>query len=129
MPQSRFLTLFFLFSTTLMLAVAMPWADAFASATTVGTQAKQIAGQVAVMPRFIAVICYVIGVFFSVRGLLALKGFIEKSDDTPITKPLALASVGALLIALPYIVDLMVHSLNMQTSTITSTSQSFSDEG
>lgn len=129
MTRNTYTASFALFLVTLSIGLLMPFADAFATVTTVGGQAKQIATQVVVMPRFIAVICYVIGVFFAARSLLALKAFIEKADDNPITKFLALGSISALLIMLPYIIDVTMNTMNLQTSNITSTSQSFSETG
>lgn len=129
MTRNTYTASFALFLATLSIGLLMPFADAFATVTTVGGQAKQIATQVVVMPRFIAVICYVIGVFFAARSLLALKAFIEKADDNPITKFLALGSISALLIMLPYIIDVTMNTMNLQTSNITSTSQSFSETG
>lgn len=125
-----------LFSLILFACVAtaafflMPIADAFAvSATSVGTQSKQVADQIVIVPKFLAVMCYIIGVFFAVRSLFALKNFIIKADDNPINHFLALGMISALLIALPYIIDVTVNTLQIKTANITSSSGSFSDTG
>lgn len=123
--QTRHTSFAFLFLAALSLMIFLPFADAFATVTDVGSQAKRLADQIYQVPKLIAVACYVIGTFFAARSLLALKGFIENVDDTPVTKFLSLASTGALLIMLPYIIEVMVNSLDVQTAQISSTSDSF----
>lgn len=104
-------------------------ADAFATSTDVKMQAKALADQAAVIPRLIAVGAYVIGAFFAVRALFALKGFIEDADDTPITKVLGFGAISALLIMLPYIIDVMTNSIGSgAVSQQQSSAQKFSDQ-
>lgn len=101
-------------------------ADAFAS-NTVLTQTKNLADQIYQVPKLIAVGAYVIGAFFAVRALFALKGFIEDADDNPITKVLGFGAVSALLIMLPYIIEVMTSSIGASASTQTSSASSFQD--
>lgn len=103
-------------------------ADAFATNTDVKQQAKVLADQAVIIPRLIAVGAYVIGAFFAVRALFALKGFIEDADDNPITKVLGFGAISALLIMLPYIIDVMTNSIGSSTaSQQTSSAQKFND--
>jgi hypothetical protein len=108
--------------------------DAFAgSAGPAGTgiteQTKQLSSELVNVPKLIAMGSYVIGAFFAVRALFALKGFIEAPDDNPITKVLGFGAVAALLILLPYILGVMAESIGAKTGNVTSSSSNFSDNG
>ena len=94
-------------------------------------QTTQLGQQIATIPRLIALGSYVIGAFFAVRALFALKGFIESPDDNPLTKVLGFAAVSALLILLPDIIGVMQNTIagSNTNSTVTSSSRAFSDEG
>jgi hypothetical protein len=128
------LSLLALFAVMLFLPV-----DAFATQGTTGTfgvnntlktQTATLAGQVSTIPKLIALGSYVIGAFFAVRALFALKGFIEAPDDNPITKVLGFAAVSALLIMLPYIIGVMANSMGAtQGSNVQSSSKAFTDTG
>lgn len=108
------------------LALVFP-TDAFATAvnTTVAGQANRIAVQAANIPKLIAVGSYVIGAFFAVKCLFALKGFISEPDDNPITGVLAYGAIGALLILLPYIISVMTNSLGAKATNQNSSAASF----
>ncbi len=101
----------------------------FASGVDLKQQSQQLATQVAIVPKLIALGAYVIGAFFAVRALFALKGFIESPDDNPITKVLGFAAVSALLILLPYIIGVMTNTIGAKNTTQQSSSASFSDSG
>ena len=111
--------------------------DAFAqggsSNTTVDItkQTSQLSKQLVNVPKLIALGSYVIGAFFAVRALFALKGFIESPDDNPLTKVLGFAAVSALLILLPYIIGVMQQSITggQNNATVKSSSDSFNDQG
>jgi hypothetical protein len=93
-------------------------------------QTKAIGLQLATVPRLIALGSYVIGAFFAVRALFALKGFIEAPDDNPLTKVLGFAAVSALLIMLPYIIGVMQNTLGATNAgQVQSSSKSFGDSG
>lgn len=134
MSISRF-TLFSLSVFAFGLFFLMPFVDMAAwadSSTSLGTGAKHVAKQISTVPKLIAVICYVIGTYFAVRSLLALRGFIENSDENPITRFLAFGITSALLISLPYIIQLTRETLNANYgsgTSITSSSSSFSNTG
>lgn len=104
-------------------------ADAFATQVDVIQQSQKLAKQASIIPRLIAVGAYVIGAFFAVKALFALKGFIEAPDDNPVTKVLAYAAVSALLILLPYIIGVATQSIGAQTSNQTSSATSFTEQG
>ena len=132
-------------STTLILGLIAVFAvmlflpvDAFAQAGGVGgntvditKQTSQLSKQLVNVPKLIALGSYVIGAFFAVRALFALKGFIESPDDNPLTKVLGFAAVSALLILLPYIINVMTTTItkNTNVSNLKSSSQSFTDDG
>ena len=107
--------------------------DAFANIADGGqdlnTQAKTVSTQLSNLPRLIAMGCYVIGTFFAVRALFALKGFIEAPDNNPITKVLGFAAVAVLLILLPYVLSVVTKSTGAKTVAVNSTSASFTDNG
>jgi hypothetical protein len=94
----------------------------------VATSARSVGEQVAYVPPLMAIVSYVIGTFFAVRGLFALKGFIEKPDDTPVTRVIAYAGLASLLIFLPYSIDVVANTIGSSESmgiTVESTAQSF----
>lgn len=96
------------------------------------TQTSDLSKQLVNIPKLIALGSYVIGAFFAVRALFALKGFIESPDDNPLTKVLGFAAVSALLILLPYIIGVMQASITNGKSTnqqVNSSSESFRDDG
>lgn len=129
MFQTRSISLSLLFCASFAVIALFPWAQALATVTTLGGQTEQLGRQIYEVPKLIAVACYVIGTFFAARSLLALKGFIEDPDDNPITKFLSLSVTAALLISLPYIIVVMKNSLDIHAYNISSTSDSFSDDG
>ncbi len=91
-------------------------------------QANNIGEQTSFVPPLIAVISYVIGTFFAVRGLFALKGFIEKPDDTPVTRVIAYVGLSSLLIFLPYTIDLVANTIGSTESqqvSVVDTAKSF----
>jgi hypothetical protein len=109
--------------------------DAIA-ATGIGTtidakaQAAKLGESLINVPRLIALASYVIGAFFAVRALFALKDFIEKgSDDAPITKVLGFGGVAVLLILLPYVLGVISASIGSQNVDVESSSASFKDQG
>lgn len=92
-------------------------------------QAKQISTQLANAPRLIAMACYVIGTFFAVRALFALKGFIEAPDDNPLPKVLGFAAVAVLLILLPWVLSVITKSTGAKNVNVKSASDSFVSQG
>lgn len=92
-------------------------------------QTRQLGEQMANIPRLIAMASYVIGAFFAVRALFALKGFIESPDDNPVTKVLSYGAVAALLILLPYIISVMTNTIGADRSDVTSSAASFTATG
>ncbi len=83
-----------------------------------GTEAQGI-------PRLIALGSYIVGAFFAVRALFALKGFIEAPDDNPVTKVIGFGAVSAMLILLPYIISVMAGTIGVEDAGIRSASTSF----
>jgi hypothetical protein len=69
----------------------------------VGVQ-KSIAVNAAVFPKFIAFICYVMGTFFTVTGLLKLKDWAEQGDKVGMWPGLMRLIVATLLITLPHMI-------------------------
>lgn len=108
--------------------------DAFAGGVTgvnndLTDQSRRIGTQIATVPKLIALGSYVIGAFFAVRALFALKGFIESPDDNPLTKVLGFAAVSTLLIMLPYIIGVMQNTLGASSGNVQSSATSFRDSG
>lgn len=126
-------SLFALFLLATLMLIAAPFAEALAtSVKTVGEQTKHVAKQISVVPKFIAVVCYVIGVYFSARSLLAFKNYTSDPDNAPITQAISLAVIGALMICLPYAIELMVNTILLdpgQAYDVTHSATSFSTTG
>lgn len=107
------------------IALVFPF-DAFATVTTdVTNQSRVLATQASNIPKMIAVGAYIIGTFFAVKALFALKGFIEAPDDNPITKAVSYGAVGALMILLPYIIGVMRNSMGAAKDAQDSAASSF----
>ena len=107
--------------------------DAFAQGVSqhssdVADTASKLSKQMGNFPKLIATASYVIGTFFAVRSLFALKGFIEAPDDNPVTKVLAFGAVSAMLIMLPYIMGVLAKSMDAKNVAVTSSSQSFATD-
>lgn len=102
--------------------------DALAGPTDTTTQAKQLAAQATNIPKLIAVGAYVIGAFFTVKALFALKGFIEAPDDNPITKAVAYGAIGALMILLPYLITIMTGTTGAANATKDNASAQFQND-
>ncbi len=94
------------------IALVFPF-DAFATSvsTDVANQAKTLAAQASNVPKLMAVGAYIIGTFFAIKALFALKGFIEAPDDNPVTKAVSYGAVAALMILLPYIIGVMRNTI------------------
>ena len=93
-------------------------------------QAENLSQQISILPRLFAVISYVIGVYFAYKALMALKGFIEKADDNPVTHFLAYIIAAVLLIYLPYSIDVTANTVDVKTAkSIESASPTISIEG
>lgn len=103
-------------------------ADAFAGSTNLVDQSKQLAQQASAIPKLITVGAYVIGAFFAVRALFALKGFIESPDDNPITKVLGFGAVSALLIMLPYIINVMTNTIGADATAVQAQTDKFASD-
>lgn len=102
--------------------------DAFATGSMdVKQQTADLAKQVSTIPKLISMGAYIIGTFFAVRALFALKGFIEDADDNPITKVLGFGAVSALMIMLPYIISVMTNTIGAEVSDVQASHQSFQD--
>ena len=94
---------------TLLLLPVHVWAQG--AQVDVFNQSVQLAGQASAVPRIIAIGLYVVGAFFVGRSLFALRGFIQKPDDNPITGFLGFGAVGALMIVMPYAIDLFRNAI------------------
>lgn len=84
--------------------------DAFAQVD-IQLQSKQLASQASTIPQMIAIGLYIVGAFFIAKCLFALKGFISEPDDNPITGVLAFGAIGALMIVMPYIIQVFTNSI------------------
>lgn len=57
------------------------------------------------VPRVIVVAGWILGVGFTIAGLIGLKNYAANPDQTPIQGPLIRLLVGGMAIALPYILE------------------------
>lgn len=102
---------FFPLIVMIMTLIGVPvetWAQ---STPDVTGQAKDIAYQMSNVPKLIAVGAYVIGAFFAVKGLLALRAWVAEPEKAPITIALAYLVVASLLILLPYAIGVFRSSM------------------
>lgn len=67
-----------------------------------GDVQESIGRDVGLVPKFMAIVSYVIGVFFASDGLLKLKAWMDDSQKNPINPAIFRLGVAALLIWLPY---------------------------
>ena len=106
-----------------------PFVEVFAApATAVATaneQTKVLAGQLANTPKLIAVGCYLIGVFYTARALLALRRYLSNADENPINTFLSYGAIGAFLIVLPYVIVVVIRTFGMAFPTVESSQQAF----
>lgn len=96
--------------------------DAKGSATVLAQQSSNI-------PKLIAVGAYVIGTYFAVKGLLALRGWVAEPEKNPILKAIAYSVVSALLIALPYTITIFTGTIKADNFKIDNASGSFIEQG
>ena len=116
--------LIYLLAGLVLLSGFLPF-PAFAAGDLITTSTK-VAGQALSIPKLIAFISYVAGTAFAVRGLFALKGFIEKPDDNPINVFIGFATISALLILLPYSMGVTANSVGLlKAEKINSTASHF----
>ena len=104
---------------------------AFAVDTKLATVTQNVGTNIATMPKLIAIVSYIIGTLYAVRGLFALKGFIDNPDENPVMKAVGFAATSALLIFLPFIVDVVIVTMSggHPDSKLSSSSISFSATG
>lgn len=118
-----------LFSTFIlgMMVMMVGLLPSLSFASDLAGRTEDVGNQVVQVPRFLAVIAYVIGTFFAARGLLALKNHIVDSSKNPITEFIAYAGISAMLIALPYAIKVAAGTLgaNRYETSAQSTSKSF----
>ncbi len=88
----------------------------------------KLAGESAAGPQLIAVVCYVVGVFYTLRALFALKNYITNADENPINSFLSYGAIGSLLLFTPYSIALVAQSLGMRFPTVISSQDTFEDE-
>lgn len=119
-----------------VMVLTMIAGDALAQAkhmpsNTIGGTAHTLSKQVVQIPKLISVVAYVLGTAFAVKGLFALRGFIENSDENPLTAVISPLVISALLIFLPYMIVMVMETIAgaRPTTTFSSTSGSFSDTG
>ena len=68
-----------------------------------GDSQRHISGDIAVIPKVIATIAYVIAAFFAATGLIKLKDWINDGDKNPINGALFRLVVASLLIVFPHV--------------------------
>jgi hypothetical protein len=108
-----------------------PFAEALAqnvAAPDANTAYKTVAGQLTNVPKLIAVICYVIGSFYTARCLLALKRYITDPDENPINAFISYGAIGSLLIVLPYSISVVGRTFAMEAPVVESSQKTFEDE-
>lgn len=88
------------------------------AATDIKTQSVVIGQQMSNIPKLIAITTYVMGTFFAVKGLLAMKDYINEPEKNPISQCLGYLVVSSLLILLPYTIGVFKNTLAMQSAAV-----------
>lgn len=126
---TKFTTRIILGLLTFVIVGLLPFGEAFASAsTTLLAQTKTLAVQSSNIPKLIAVLCYVVGVFYTVRALLGLKNYISNPEENPINSFIGYGAIGALLIVLPYSIVIVAETFAMKFPTVESSQKTFENE-
>lgn len=99
-PVKSVMTLIALGAVTSILIGADP---ASAQSMGMGSVSKNIAVNIAVLPKLIAVIAYVIAAFFAATGLLKLKDWMTAPEKNPLQAALFRIIVAALLLVFPHV--------------------------
>jgi hypothetical protein len=89
-------------------------AEAYAAAPASGgnsfnTIAKNITTGIEQLPGFLAAISYMMGMIFSVLGILKIKDHVENPSQTPLKDGAIRLAVGGGLFAIPIITDAMTN--------------------
>ncbi len=95
---------------------------------TAADQTVVLAKQGGNIAKLIAVFCYIIGVFYTARALLALKNYIANSAENPINNFLGYGAIGSLLIVLPFSIATMGNTLAVRFPQVESSQRTFEDE-
>jgi hypothetical protein len=94
---------------------------------TLFAQNKQIVEQIGLIPKLIAIGCYVIGVFYTIKALIGLKNYIANPEENPINTFISFGAIGAFLIMLPYSLVFMMQTFAMGVPTVNSSASTFVD--
>lgn len=90
--------------TTLAVVMSMVVANsAFAQVDGFAKVQSNISKDIAILPKLISVIAYVIAAFFAATGLLKLRDWIMDSNKNSLNPALFRLAVASLLIALPHV--------------------------
>ncbi len=104
-----------LFFATFLLPTEMVFAQADNRAASVLGLTQNIGNQTGNIPKLIAIICYVIGIFFTAKGVLLMRALGGKQGGDALMPMVGFLTVGTLLILLPYTVGVMANSLGVQS--------------
>jgi hypothetical protein len=69
-----------------------------------------VEGQLNALPGLIRALCYIGGLGFGIAGVLKLKEYMDKPGQVNLKDPLGRLLVGALLIAIPAVLAIVVES-------------------
>lgn len=76
---------------------------------------QQVGTQTGNIPTFINIICYIFGVALVALGIVKLKQHIEQPAQAPLKDGIARIAFGALLLALPFVLQLALNTMTGQT--------------
>ena len=77
---------------------------------------QQVGEQTGNIPTFINIICYIFGVALVALGIVKLKQHIEQPSNNPLKDGIARVAFGALLLALPFVLQLVLKTMTGQTA-------------
>jgi hypothetical protein len=86
------------------------WTGTGETVASAAAQTKQLAEQISTLPKTLAVGAYVIGTFFGVKGLIALRDWMVDAERNPLGKSLGFIIASALLIVLPHMIGVIQRS-------------------
>lgn len=90
--------------------------QAQAGVTDLDSLTKQVGEQTGNIPTFINIICYIFGVALVALGIVKLKQHIEQPTQAPLKDGIARVAFGALLLALPFVLGLVLKTMTGQSA-------------
>lgn len=96
---------------TILAIVVMSTGNCLAAFSGLGEVQQNISSNIAVVPKGIGVLAYVIAAFFTATGIVKLKDWVTDSEKNPINGAVFRLVVAALLVSMPYVIVVVTNSM------------------